>query len=140
MEAVAFHAPLMAAHFDLYGPFGRSRLVRAFMYGPRDLVRAQQARQTMRQRWDAIFEQVDLLSTPGQPTVAPDINGLASTAFTIPFNALGWPAVTLPCGLSPARLPLSIQLVARPWDEVTLLRGAQAVEAAKLMPPLPRSS
>jgi aspartyl-tRNA(Asn)/glutamyl-tRNA(Gln) amidotransferase subunit A len=135
MEAMVFHAPFMAAHYDLYGPFCRSRLVRAFMYAPRDYLRAQQARQTIRHRWDSLFDQVDLISTPGQPMVAQKlIGGLANTAFTNSFNATGWPAITLPCGLSAAGLPLSIQLAARPWDEATLLRGAQAVEAAKLMP------
>jgi aspartyl-tRNA(Asn)/glutamyl-tRNA(Gln) amidotransferase subunit A len=55
------------------------------------------------------------------------------------FNATGWPAITVPCGVNGAGLPLSIQLVGRPWDEATVLRAAQAVEAAKLMPALVRS-
>ncbi|MCC6458703.1 MAG: amidase [Caldilineaceae bacterium] len=137
MEAAAFHAPLLAAHYDLYGPFCRGRLVRAFMYGPGDFMRAQQARQGIRRRWDTIFEQVDLLSTPAHPDAAPKLGEPASTAFMNSFNALGWPAVTVPCGLNQAGLPLSIQLIARPWDEATMLRAARAVEMAELMPALP---
>ena len=139
MEAATLHAPMLAAHYDLYGSFARGRLVRAFMYGPRDFTRAQQARQTIRRRWDAIFTQVDLLSLPAHPDAAPKLGEPASTALMNSFNATGWPAITVPCGVNGAGLPLSIQLVGRPWDEATVLRAAQAVEAAKLMPALVRS-
>jgi aspartyl-tRNA(Asn)/glutamyl-tRNA(Gln) amidotransferase subunit A len=138
MEAATVHAPMLAAHYDLYGPFARGRLVRAFMYGPRDFVMAQQARQTIRRRWDAIYVPVDLLSLPAHHTAAPKLGEPASTALMNAFNALGWPAVTVPCGLDSAGLPLSIQLVGRPWDEATVLRAAQAVEDAQLMPALAR--
>jgi aspartyl-tRNA(Asn)/glutamyl-tRNA(Gln) amidotransferase subunit A len=106
------------------------------MYGPRDFLMAQQARQTIRRRWDAIYEQVDVLSLPAHHTTAPKLGEPASTALMNAFNALGWPAVTVPCGLDAAGLPLSIQLVGRPWDEATVLRAAQAVEVAHLMPAL----
>jgi aspartyl-tRNA(Asn)/glutamyl-tRNA(Gln) amidotransferase subunit A len=139
MEAATVHAPMLAAHYDLYGPFCRGRLVRAFMYGARDFQRAQQARQTIRRRWDAIFEQIDLLSTPAHYDAAPKLGEPAGTALMNAFNALGWPAVTVPCGLNSAGLPLSIQLVGRPWDEATMLRAARAVEVAGLMPALPES-
>jgi aspartyl-tRNA(Asn)/glutamyl-tRNA(Gln) amidotransferase subunit A len=136
MEAATAHAPLLAAHYDLYGPFARTRLVRAFMYGPRDFMRAQQARQTVRQRWNQVFEEVDVISTPSQPHSAPKVSEPGSVTFTNPFNALGWPAISVPCGLDRAGLPLAIQLAGRPWDEATVLRAAQAVEVAELMPAL----
>lgn len=139
MEAATTHAPWLAAHYDLYGPFARSRLVRAFMYGPRDFQAAQQARQTVRQRWDAIFSQVDLLSTPAQPHGVPMLSAPGSVTFTNPFNVLGWPAISVPCGLDSEGLPLAMQLVGRPWDDATVLCAAQAVEDAGLMPALPQA-
>lgn len=137
MEAITYHAPLLAAHFEKYGPFCRGRMVRAMMYGPRDFIRAQQARQTIRERWDTIFAQVDLISTPAQPVSVPKLNEPGFVTFTNPFNTFGWPAITVPCGLDQAGLPMAIQLAARPWDEATLLRAARAVEVAGLMPALP---
>lgn len=134
MEAAAYHAPHLAAHLDLYGPFPRGRLLRAFMFGPRDFVRGQQARQTVRRRWSAIFSQVDIISTPATPHSAPKLSQPGSVTFTNPFNLLGWPAISVPCGLDNTGLPLAIQLAARPWDEAGLLRAAQAVESAGLMP------
>ena len=47
-----------------------------------------------------------------------------------PFNLTGHPALALMCGLSKAGLPLSVQIVGRMHDEVTLLRAAAAYERA----------
>ncbi len=92
-------------------------------------MRAQQARAALRARCDAIFERVDLLSTPTQPDSAPPLGTPAWTTFTAPFNILGWPAISLPVGLGESGLPLGSQLVGKPWDEAAVLRAAHAVEA-----------
>jgi aspartyl-tRNA(Asn)/glutamyl-tRNA(Gln) amidotransferase subunit A len=128
VEALAYHLPMLRARLDDYGEICRNRLIRASAYGPTDLVRAQQVRQAIRRRWMAHFEQVDLLCTPAQPAAAPLLGAGASVAFTNPFNALGWPAISVPAGVNEAGLPLAIQLVAKPWDEATLLAAARAVE------------
>ena len=47
---------------------------------------------------------------------------------TAPFNATGHPAISVPVGLAPDGLPLSVQLVGRNFDEAGLLRIARAVE------------
>ena len=42
------------------------------------------------------------------------------------WNMLGWPALSVPAGVSRAGLPMGAQLLGRPCDEGTLLRlGAQ---------------
>ncbi|MGH7914958.1 MAG: amidase, partial [Candidatus Binataceae bacterium] len=57
--------------------------------------------------------------------------------FTAPFNVTGQPSLALPAGLSPAGLPLSMQIVGRPFDELTVLQAAAAYEHARgpLPPP-----
>jgi Asp-tRNA(Asn)/Glu-tRNA(Gln) amidotransferase A subunit family amidase len=50
--------------------------------------------------------------------------------FTIPFNALGWPALALPCGPAEDGLPASAQLVGRPGDDALVLAVGAALEAA----------
>ena len=47
---------------------------------------------------------------------------------TAPFNYLGLPALSMPCGFTPNGVPTGFQLVARPCGEPTLLRVAQAYE------------
>jgi aspartyl-tRNA(Asn)/glutamyl-tRNA(Gln) amidotransferase subunit A len=129
IEASTYHLPMLRARLDDYGEFMRQRVLAAFAYGPRALVQAQQARAVLRRECAAIFERVDLLSTPTQPDVAPPLNNIGSTLFTGPFNALGWPAISLPVGHNADGLPFGLQLVGRPWDEATVLRAARAVEA-----------
>src|SRR5713226_4819291 len=44
------------------------------------------------------------------------------------FNLLGTPAVVVPVGKSPEGLPIGVQIVARPWEEESVLAVASAVE------------
>ena len=129
VEAAAHHAPLLRAHYDDYGEFCRGRLVAAFTFSAQDFLGAQRLRHWIRGRWDAACRHVDLLSLPCQPGVAPLLDMPASTDLTNLFNALGWPAISVPCGDGEHGLPLAVQLVAKPWDEATLVRAARAVEA-----------
>ena len=134
IEASAYHQPMLRARLSDYGEFMRQRIIAAFAYGPRALVRAQQARATLRRQCEALFGQIDLLSTPTQPDAAPLLNNIGWTNFTGPFNTLGWPAISVPAGLSLKRLPLGLQLVGRPWDDATVLRAARVVEAGVRLP------
>jgi len=126
--AVDPRVPLLRERLDDYGEFMRQRILAAFAYSPQALVRAQQARAAIRRRCDTIFDQVDVLSTPTMPDVAPLLGVPTSTNFTGPFNILGWPALTVPVGLGPGNLPLGLQLAARPWDDATVLRVGYALE------------
>ncbi|HUZ02908.1 MAG TPA: amidase [Thermomicrobiaceae bacterium] len=130
MEAAAYHQPMLRQRLGDFGGFMRHRILSAYAYGPASLVQAQQARIARRRQFDAIFARVDLLSTPSMPYGAPLLEDPGrNTVFTGPFNALGWPAITVPVGLTAERLPLGIQLAGRPWDEATVLRAAAVVEA-----------
>ncbi|WP_267422863.1 amidase family protein [Methylobacterium sp. GC_Met_2] len=61
--------------------------------------------------------------------------------YTMPFNLTGNPAVSLPCGLDEAGVPVAIQLVGRVGEDARLLRVAAAFERAMpwadRRPPLP---
>ena len=49
-------------------------------------------------------------------------------ALTKPFNALGWPALSLPAGLDRDGLPLGLQVVGLPGSDAAVLRAAAALE------------
>jgi aspartyl-tRNA(Asn)/glutamyl-tRNA(Gln) amidotransferase subunit A len=62
---------------------------------------------------------------------------LPSTAkllrYSIQANVLGLPALVVPVGAvqeGGARLPTSLQLIGRPWQEATLMRVGAVLEAA----------
>ena len=48
----------------------------------------------------------------------------------MPFNVAGYPAISLCSGFGAGGLPLAIQLVGKPFQEVTVLRIADALEKA----------
>jgi Asp-tRNA(Asn)/Glu-tRNA(Gln) amidotransferase A subunit family amidase len=47
---------------------------------------------------------------------------------TFPFNALGWPALALPCGPAEHGLPASIQLAGRPGSDTLVLAAGKRLE------------
>jgi aspartyl-tRNA(Asn)/glutamyl-tRNA(Gln) amidotransferase subunit A len=128
MEASAFHLHWLRERLGDYGDFMRQRILAGFAYAPGAFVRAQQARAALRERCTVIFKRVDLLSTPSQPGGAPPLDTPAFITFTAPFNILGWPAISVPVGLTSDGLPLGLQLAGRPWDEATVLRASYVVE------------
>jgi aspartyl-tRNA(Asn)/glutamyl-tRNA(Gln) amidotransferase subunit A len=129
LEAAAYHEPWLRDRLSDYGEFARQRILTSYAYGPDALVRAQQARATIRAQFDDIFNRVDVLSTPTVPYGAPELGVPSATVFTGPFNALGWPAVSVPVGMADGRLPLGMQIAGRPWDEARVLQAARVVEA-----------
>jgi aspartyl-tRNA(Asn)/glutamyl-tRNA(Gln) amidotransferase subunit A len=81
------------------------------------------------------FGHCDLMMLPTSPSVAFEFGEKSdplmmylSDIFTIPVNLAGLPGVSIPTGLSEERLPYGVQLVGRPLDEATVLRGARGVE------------
>ncbi len=51
-----------------------------------------------------------------------------SDACTLPVNVAGLPGLSVPCGLSEG-LPVGLQLIGRPWDELRLFQLGRAYEA-----------
>jgi aspartyl-tRNA(Asn)/glutamyl-tRNA(Gln) amidotransferase subunit A len=98
--------------------------------------KAQAARTLIRQDFKAAFQDVDLIVTPVTPTPAfgfgakseAPLQMYLSDIFTISANLAGVPAISLPCGFSRDGLPIGLQLIARPFEEETLLRAAYAYE------------
>ena len=50
--------------------------------------------------------------------------------FTVTVNLAGLPGIALPAGQDSAGLPLSLQLIGRPWEEGNLLNHAHVLERA----------
>ncbi len=99
-------------------------------------LRALKVRRLIKEDFDAAFKKVDCLITPTSPTAAFKIgertdDPLAmylSDIYTISVNLAGLPAISLPCGLNSEGLPVGLQVIARAFDEQTMLRTAFAFE------------
>ena len=121
----------------------------AFVTGP-DYVQAQRRRRELIDELGAAFERVDLLFTATMPTTAPVLEEVDSLyvfqrpLLTLPFDVTGSPALAVCCGFAGTGLPISVQVVGRPFDEATVLRAGHAIEVAtgsrSRRPSMPRGS
>lgn len=87
--------------------------------------------------FDRLFEQYDILLSPTAPTPAFKI-GAKSTPlemyvndlFTVPVNIAGMTAISVPSGVTKEGLPVSVQMIAKAFDENTMFRAAWNFEQA----------
>jgi aspartyl-tRNA(Asn)/glutamyl-tRNA(Gln) amidotransferase subunit A len=140
-EAAAWHEPLITRHSDLYGDDVRALVQSGLFFLARHYLNAQQVRRKVVAQWREIFRDFDVLATPISPITAVTIGQrtielsgkeidlvMPYLSCTWPFNLSGQPALSVPAGFTPAGLPVGLQLVAKPWQEPTLLRAAWAFE------------
>ena len=137
-EVGEVHRSLFDEHADEYGEDVAWKLRElCFPVTDTELADAQRARDELREEAEQLLDGFDLLLTPTQAFVAPTYEDAANdalrtwiTRFTNPFNALGWPALALPCGAAEHGLPASVQLVGRPGADELVLAAGSALEAA----------
>jgi aspartyl-tRNA(Asn)/glutamyl-tRNA(Gln) amidotransferase subunit A len=135
-EAFAYHERDLRERPHLYGDILRARLLHGGLYTAAEYVQAMRLRERLRQEMQAALRKVDLLATPTTPKPAPtfamayDRSVGFPRANMPPFNLSGLPALALPCGFTRDGLPISLQLVGRPFDEATVLRAGHAYEQA----------
>jgi aspartyl-tRNA(Asn)/glutamyl-tRNA(Gln) amidotransferase subunit A len=103
--------------------------------------RALRVRTLIRRDFEAAFDPrgpygCDVLLTPTTPTPPFKVGAVYGDSvlmqyadlLTVPANHAGTPGISVPAGLNPVGLPLSIQFLAADWQEATLLRTAAAYE------------
>jgi aspartyl-tRNA(Asn)/glutamyl-tRNA(Gln) amidotransferase subunit A len=99
-------------------------------------LKAQQVRTLVRRDYEHAFRTVDAVVMPTSPTAAfrigekveDPLSLYLTDVFTVSANLAGLPGLSVPCGLTPRRLPIGLQLTGRPFDEATLLRIGDAYE------------
>jgi aspartyl-tRNA(Asn)/glutamyl-tRNA(Gln) amidotransferase subunit A len=126
-EVADVHRGLYPEYTDDYGEGIRWKLELCAAVSDGEVAAAERLRAEYRERCEELFEGLDLLVTPTIACVAPptdaDERELRSRGirFTYPFDCLGWPALSIPCGLAEDGLPASVQLVGRPGDDARVL-------------------
>jgi aspartyl-tRNA(Asn)/glutamyl-tRNA(Gln) amidotransferase subunit A len=149
-EASAVAEPFMDDR-TLFGPDVLALLDQGRLVPATDYVNAQRLRRKMRREFNQVWQQVDCLVVPATPNAAPpageptvrlggrdeDVR-LAATRLVRGINALGFPALAMPCGLSGSGLPVGLQIVGAAFEEAAVLRLGAALEDAGVgIPPCP---
>ncbi len=100
-------------------------------------LKAQKVRHLIRDEFNAIFEEADLILVPVAPSVAPKMGALhdplemyKSDMYTLGVNLAGLPGISLPVGKNDEGMPIGLQLIAKAFDEKTLFNGAASIEKA----------
>jgi aspartyl-tRNA(Asn)/glutamyl-tRNA(Gln) amidotransferase subunit A len=106
-----------------------------------DYLDAQRLRRLFRAEFARLYQSIDVLFTPATLFTAPPIghntvlvNGveedvrLMTTATVRAINLLGYPALSMPCGVDGRPMPIGLQIIGRPFEEPCVLRVAAALE------------
>ncbi len=100
--------------------------------------KAQQLRRLVKNDFDNVFKDVDVLISPTCPTTAFDIGSrnedplamYLTDIATISANLIGAPALSTPCGFDSEKMPIGLQIIGKNLDESTILRAAYNLEQA----------
>jgi aspartyl-tRNA(Asn)/glutamyl-tRNA(Gln) amidotransferase subunit A len=135
-EVAESHRDLFPDHADAYGQNVRTKLERCLAITDAQFEAALRRLEEYRERAAEAVDGVDLLITPTLAFVAPpalkddlEIRD-AVIRLTYPFNALGWPALAMPCGPAEHELPASVQLVAPLGEDARVLAAGALLERA----------
>ena len=141
-ESVGIHEQTIMANHNAMNPQTVMRILAGMFTSDDDYRRMLYLRGEMSQRIiTTLFQDIDVLVTPVWPFLLPDRKASDAGANpdaaklvqkighnTRPFNWLGLPVVVAPVGLDQNGLPMSVQLVGRPFSEAMLIRTARVLE------------
>jgi aspartyl-tRNA(Asn)/glutamyl-tRNA(Gln) amidotransferase subunit A len=143
-ESATIHARLVRERPHELQPHVRERLEVGFHISAYDYLQAARMRARLTRTFiTEVFDTVDVLIAPVIPEPPPALaiakSGSAAervarmaafSRLTRPFNGLGLPAVSVPCGFSADGLPIALQIVGRPFAETVVLHVGHAYEQA----------
>lgn len=98
--------------------------------------KAMALKQKIREEYDHIFADCDVILTPTAPTVAYGVNENISDPAkmyqadicTVTVNIASLPAISTTCGYDAKGMPIGMSIIGKKWDEATIIQAADAYE------------
>lgn len=102
-------------------------------------LKALKVRRLVKEDYDKVFKDVDVIICPAAPSVAYKIGEKISNplemylqdACTVPLNLAGLPGISVPCGYNKDKMPIGMQIIGKALDEETILRVAYTYEQSQ---------
>lgn len=98
-------------------------------------LKAQKVRTLIKNDFDKLFKDFDLIVSPTTPTTAfklgekrDPLDMYAADIFTVPVNIAGIPAISVPCGFDKKGLPIGLQLMGPHFKEEKIIQAAYSLE------------
>jgi aspartyl-tRNA(Asn)/glutamyl-tRNA(Gln) amidotransferase subunit A len=141
-EAYAYHREYVTKTPELYQADTLKRIRAGAEISAADYINGRRQLDQFRRSVPKLFETVDLIVTPTSPVPTFTISELLAdpehlrdkelltVRNTRPFNLLGIPTISVPCGYTRKGLPIGMQISGPPGGEATVLRLAHAYEQA----------
>jgi len=135
VESYTYHSQWLADSPQKYQAATRQRIQNSAEVKAAVYVQARRELDLLRRQVKRVFAAVDLLITPTMPSPPGMIaQGADPNSWnkrnTSPFDVLGLPAISVPCGFTTSGLPIGLQIVGAPFAESTVLALAHAYEQA----------
>jgi len=142
VEAYTYHRQYITKSPDLYQPETLKRIRAGAEKGASEYINARRQLDQSRRSISKVFDTLDLMVTPTTPIPPLTVSELLADLDQIrakevlaapntrPFNLLGLPTVSVPCGFTSNGLPIGMQITGSLGGEATVLRLAHAYEQA----------
>ena len=131
-EAYALHKANLQHRCADFGEITVRRFVAGISITASEYLNALRLRRRLTSEVNEVLAKCDGLITAVSLSTAPRFDTLAQALAwplqSSPFNLTGHPAMTVPVGLGADGLPLAVQVIGRPFDEVTVFRVGRAIE------------
>jgi len=139
-ESYAFHRPWVERCPERYQPETLRRIRTGATVSAAEYIEKWQHLQHLRRGAAAQFAEVDLIVTPTVPVAAPSFADIEAQPETLrprelvmmrntrPFDILGTPALSVPCGTTASGLPIGLQIAGPPGADAAVLRLGAAFE------------
>lgn len=133
-ESYQIHRQLLTTAPGQYQPVTRDRLMAGAAITEDQVEMAAERVSRIQQAFLEALAHTDILISPTVPVLAPPLRGPSEASseqlmsLCVPWNVLGWPALSLPYRVAGVSLPQSLQLIGKPGQDALVLRAGKIIQ------------